>query len=205
MKSVAFLTVAIFTLGFILSPLNEVYAHSEHTTPEPFNLGYALQDLHETIVGWYSSDAKAELIAEHLAQVQIKSEKGDNSAENEHRLEAKQNALERGVKPSVAQLITEVTLSGELGKMNDLHEDFLDYRETWFNDFTMPDYAELKNFESEVNHLDLAEKYCQSIVASTLIKATQPFTEYLVDRCPALDDVSPGIVQSVFSGANSDE
>jgi hypothetical protein len=183
--------------------VDEVYAHSGHT--EEFNLGYALQDLHENVVGWFSSEAKTALIAEHLAQVQVKAEAGNDSSANTHRVDMLSDRLEIGVKPSVTQLTTEVILSGELTKLNNLHEDFLDYRTTWFNDFEMPDYANLKNFESEINHLGLAEKYCQNIVADTLIKAKNPYTSYLVDRCPALDDVSPELVMSVFDGANSDE
>ena len=209
MKNVAFPTLVLLSaMVFILLPVNEVYAHSGHT--EEFNLGYALQDLHQNVVGWFSSEAKSELIAEHLAQVQMKAEDDkfnsvDESLANEHRLDKLSNRLEIGVKPSVAQLVTEVTLSGELGEINKLHDQFLDYRTTWFTDFKMPDYSELKNFESGINHLNLAEKYCQNIVASTLIKASEPYTEYIVDRCPPLKDVSPGFVKSVFNGANSDE
>ena len=202
LKSVAFLTMALFMVS-ILFPMNEVYAHSGHT--EEFNLGFALQDLHENVVGWFSSEAKTALIAEHLAQVQVKAEAGDQSESNTHRVDILTDRIEVGVKPSVAQLVTEVTLSGELTKINKLHDDFLDYRSTWFNDFEMPDYASLKNFESEINHLNLAEKYCQNIVADTLIKASEPYTEYIVDVCPPLQDVSPEFVSSVFNGANSDE
>lgn len=208
------LPILAFALAtsFIFTPIDEAYAHAGHE--EKFNLGYALQDLHQSVVGWFSSEAKAELIAEHLAQAQMKAEdhkaKGkDNSDanvhDNESRVKKLQDRLELDVKPSVAQLVTEVTLSGELGKINELHDDFLEYRADWFEDFKMPDYSTLKNFESDVNGLQLAEKYCQNIVASTLIKASEPYTEYLVDQCPPLEDVSPGFVKSVFSGANSDE
>lgn len=203
MKNVAFPTLVLLAIVFIFTPMNEVYAHSGHT--EKFNLGYALQDLHQNVVGWFSSEAKAELIAEHLAQVQVKAEKDNPSDDVVHRVDKLTDRIEIGVKPSVAQLVTEVTLSGELGKINELHEKFLDYRTDWFNDYELPKYADLKNFESEINNLNLAEKYCQNIVATTLIKATEPYTEYIVDRCPPLQDVSPEFVHSVFNGANSDE
>jgi|APSaa5957512535_1039671.scaffolds.fasta_scaffold00325_54 hypothetical protein len=203
------LILGLSALVFILFSVDDVFAHSGHDDESEFNFGHWWQDASANFVGLFSSDAKTALITEHLAQAQAKSENGISDAieshDNDIRIAKKIKELDDGVKPSVTQLVTEVALSGELTQINDLHNDFLDYRSTWFNDFQMPDYNKLKDFESSINNLDLAEKYCQNIIATTLIQASQPYTDYIQNQCPALEDISPDLVMSVFDGVESEE